>query len=65
MNAERLHVIALAIRGDLQETKADKTLEQLVAALQNQVNQPADPRYQQQVSSHVITLYSAFKRAKQ
>lgn len=51
MNAERLHAIALAVREDLGATEVPSLLGQLVAALNESVQNPADPGYQQQVSS--------------
>ena len=63
MNTERLHIITLAIRNDLAETKVQATLEQLVSALQNQVNQPQQPDFQQQVSKQLITLNEALSKA--
>ena len=40
MNVERLHALALGIRQDLDRTNSQATLQQLAAALQNQVNEP-------------------------
>lgn len=64
MNAERLHVIALAIRDDLAETRLEKIMAQLVAALQNQVNQPQAPEHQQQVSTHLAALLKVLPTAR-
>ncbi len=50
MNAERLHAIAKAVKADFRSTKAISLLQQLHTALQSQVNQPAAPQFQQQVS---------------
>lgn len=63
MNAERLHVIAKAVRDDLSRTELTNTLKQLVTSLQNQVNQPNQPQYQQQVSSTLTTLYQALENS--
>ncbi len=51
MNAERLHSIALALREDIAETEAPALVGQLAQALQQQVQQPNEPSYQQQVST--------------
>lgn len=56
MNVERLHAVALAIKDDLKKTREVQLLEQLRAALQNEVNQPQQPTYQQQVSDTLKEL---------
>jgi hypothetical protein len=63
MNIERLHAIALAIINDINSTKTQITLQQLVTALQNQVNQPQAPAFQQQVSQHLQTLDASLSSA--
>ncbi len=63
MNIERLHAIAIAIITDIKNTKTDSTLQQLVTSLQNQVNQPQSPQFQQQVSQHLTTLYASLTNA--
>lgn len=63
MNIERLHAIAIAIIDDINTTKTDSTLQQLVTSLQNQVNQPQSPEFQQQVSEHLKTLYASLANA--
>lgn len=63
MNVERLHAIANAIRDDLAATSAVATLQQLRDALQNQVNAPQEPSYQQQVAASLETLVSALEAA--
>lgn len=63
MNAERLHVVAQALRSDLQSTNAEATLQALVQALQNQINQPQQPQFQQQVSKNLTTLLEALSGA--
>lgn len=63
MNTERLHAIAIAIIGDINSTNTESTLQQLVKALQNQVNQPQAPEFQQQVSQHIKTLYASLADA--
>jgi hypothetical protein len=64
MNAERLHAVAIAIRDDIQTTNALRLLQQLRDSLQNQVNQPGQPTYQQQVSQFLQELDSALESAK-
>jgi hypothetical protein len=59
MNAERLHAIAKAIRADIQGTSVSSHLDQLVGALQNQVSQPGQPVYEQQVSQFRQALSDA------
>lgn len=63
MNAERLHVIALAIRDDFNKSKIQKTLKALVDSLQNQVSQPNQPTHQQNVSSHLQSLTDALGKS--
>ena len=63
MNAERLHAIALAIRTDLNETKALDTLRALRDALQNQVSAPQEPTHQQAVSTNMQSLLGALDAA--
>lgn len=59
MNAERLHSIALAMKTDLTQTNIVKHLQDLVTALQNQINQPNQPEYQQQVGRFHQSLRDA------
>jgi len=63
MNTERLHAIAIAVIDDINKTKTDSTLNALVGALQNQINQPQQPPFQQQVSQHIKTLDTVLKDA--
>ena len=63
MNIERLHAIAVAILDDLDKTKADTNLQQIIEALNNQINQPQEPGFQQQVSQHLQTLYTSLSSA--
>lgn len=59
MNAERLYVIAKAIKTDLAKGKIIPTLEQLINALQNQITAPQEPSHQQQVSEYRTKLNEA------
>lgn len=64
MNVERLHSIALALRDDLSRSSVTSHLQQLVSALQNQINQPGQPTYQQQVSQFYEALRSALESSE-
>lgn len=63
MNAERLHVIANAVLEDLTKSSIIELLQQLVSALQNQVNQPQQPQHQQQVASTLQSVYDALSQS--
>jgi hypothetical protein len=64
MNAERLHAITIEVFNDIRDTNIEKTLQQLVKALQNQVNQPQAPEFQNQVSTYLQSLYNALKSSR-
>ena len=51
MNAGRIHAIALALRDDLAATDSPALVAQLVQSLRQQVQDPAQPDHQVQVSS--------------
>lgn len=63
MNIERLHIIAKAIKQDLTQTNSLALTAQLVSSLQNQINQPQQPQYQNQISQTVAALYAALNTA--
>ena len=63
MNAERPHAVANAIKIDLSKSNIVSHLQQLVSALQNQINQPGQPQYQQQVSQFYEVLQAALRTA--
>lgn len=63
MNAERLHVIARAIKHEMQSTRIVNLLQQLSSNLQNQVNQPQQPQHQQSVVDSLRSLYDALENA--
>lgn len=63
MNAERLHAIAVAVLDDLKATKLDEILKQLIAALQNSVNQPNAPEFQKQVGDYRTALNASLLAA--
>jgi len=50
VNAERLHLVAQAIRTELQEMRTLPSIEQLLTGLQGLANQPSDAASQQQIS---------------
>ena len=50
MNAEKLHAIVIAIRRDLKESALLTDLSELVSNLQNYVNAPNQPQYQNAIS---------------
>jgi hypothetical protein len=56
MNTERLQAIAVAGLDELKVTKSEETLKQLIGALQNAVNQPNAPQFQQQISDFRAAL---------
>ena len=64
MNTERLHAIAIAVIDDINTTKSESTLQQLVKSLQMQVNQPQAPELQTQVSGRLKTLEEALATSK-
>jgi hypothetical protein len=63
LNAERLHAIAVALQRDFEETNAPALVADLATALQNQVGNPAEPSFQQQVSSLRGQLDDALSKA--
>jgi hypothetical protein len=63
MNAERLHAIALAVLEDIKTTKSQETLKQLVGALQNAVNQPNAPQFQEQIGNYRNELNTSLSTA--
>jgi len=64
MNAERLHAIAIAVIDDINTTNSVGVLGNLVQSLQNQVNQPQAPQFQNQVSKHLNTLSNVLAESK-
>jgi hypothetical protein len=59
VNVERLNAITDALRADLSRSDILSQLQQLVSALQNQVTQPGQPVYEQQVSQFHESLRTA------
>jgi L-lactate utilization protein LutC len=64
VNVERLNEIATVLRADLSRTDALSQLQQLVSALQNQVSQPGQPLYEQQVSQFYESLRAALTNSE-
>ena len=62
MNAERLHVIALALRSELTESKIVESLQQIRDSLERWVQNPQQAQFQQQVSQ---TLQGVQQQATQ
>lgn len=50
MNVEQLHALAVDVDEDLAECQTESKLKQLLTALQNQISQPQQPNFQQEVS---------------
>tara|TARA_Y100000296_G_C5115854_1_gene227685 strand:+ start:529 stop:996 length:468 start_codon:yes stop_codon:yes gene_type:complete len=63
LNAERLHVIAIAIRDDFNKLNIQNILKSLVNSLQNQVSQPNQPTHQQNVSNNLQSLVVALEKS--
>jgi hypothetical protein len=64
VNVERLHSIALALQDDLRIANITSHMQQLVSALQNQIYQPGQPEYQQQVGQSRLALQNALNISK-
>jgi hypothetical protein len=64
MNTERLHAIAIAVIDDINTTNLLVTLGNLVKSLQNQINQPQEPKFQNQVSQHFKDLSDTLVKSK-
>jgi hypothetical protein len=63
MNAERLHAVARAVKRELDEMQIVAILNRLRQGLEEQVNAPAEPGPQQQVSTARQELASALSAA--
>lgn len=63
MNVERLHAIALSVKADFEKTQVVQLLQTIVSSLQNQINSPAEPSYQQSVSTSRESLREALSRS--
>ena len=63
MNTTKLHIIAKALRKELTRVGAVALINQAIQALQNQINQPQQPNHQQQLSSHLTSLYQKLEES--
>lgn len=63
MNAERLHAIVLALRADLAATESPDLVPQLAQSLRQQVQDPAQPAHQVQVSQFRTQLEERLAQA--
>jgi hypothetical protein len=59
MNVERLHAIVATLILELSDDQTVTRLDQLVSSMQNMVNQPGSPQYQQEVSATLTDLRSS------
>lgn len=57
MNAERLHRILIDFREDLNSSQLIDSLNSIRTYLQNQINRPTEPSYQQNLVSSLQTFY--------
>lgn len=63
MNVERVHAISLAIKDEIENLKVTQLLAELTSALQNQINQPQQALYQEQVSNSKAQLSEKLSKA--
>jgi len=63
MNTTKLHIIAKALRKELTRVGAVALINQAIQALQNQIKQPQQPNHQQQLSSHLTSLYQKLEES--
>jgi hypothetical protein len=61
LNAERLHVVAKAVKEELESSSIATHLQELTTHLQNQINQPNQP--QQNVSNKLTQIYPILRNA--
>lgn len=64
MNAEQLHATCLEIRKEIDALNLVDELQQLSTALQNSVNQPNQPAYQEQVGVHRDKLIASLAKVE-
>ena len=57
MNTTKLHIIAKALKKEMERVGSVSLVDQAVQSLQNQINQPQEPNHQQQLSNHLTNLY--------
>jgi hypothetical protein len=63
MNAERLHVVAIALRNEFQRLETVDHLQQMREALERLTQNPQQPQFQQQVSSRLNELQKRLSTA--
>jgi hypothetical protein len=56
MNAERLHVVAIALRKEFAELEIVQILQQLRESLERSIQNPQQQQFQQQVSDRLAGL---------
>ncbi len=61
MNTTKLHVLAVALDGELKRSSASSHIQNVIGALEAQLNQPQQPNHQQQVAAHLAALYDALE----
>ncbi|MDP1830531.1 MAG: hypothetical protein Q8K67_00595 [Geothrix sp.] len=64
MNVERLHAIASALRADIEKTDLMANMQKLISGLQNQVSQPGQPQFQQQVGQALVDLQTSLTKSE-
>jgi hypothetical protein len=63
MNAERLHVVAIALKNEFQQLETVEHLQQMREALERLTQNPQQPQFQQQVSSRLNELQKRLSSA--
>ncbi len=63
MNTTKLHIIAKDLQAELGRVNTVSLVQQIISALQSQINQPQQPTHQQQLSSHLSTLYQRLEES--
>lgn len=61
MNAERLHAICIEVKESIESVALVNKLKQVVATLQNVVNNPQDPNQQQALTKNLNNFYDALQ----
>lgn len=61
MNAEQLHAICIELNEEIDSNSLLKRLESLVNSLQNSINNPNEPTYQEEISNIRTKLYTSLE----
>lgn len=61
MNTTKLHIIATDLLSELSRTNTVSLLQKSIQALQQQIAQPQQPNFQQQLSNNLGSLYSVLE----